>query len=144
MAALGGYDFVTHKPQFSIGYSPTTTTLSCAPPYTLVGTQCQNLNPSDRRLKRDVVHVATLSDGVELYSFRYHWSDTVHVGVMAQDLLEDSRYRHAVSTGEDGFYVVDYDQLDLVMVTLDDWNAHGVDAVVLGTRPAALLSEQAA
>jgi hypothetical protein len=63
---------------------------------------------------------------------------------MAQDLLEDPRFQHAVSTGEDGFYVVDYDQLDLVMVTLEEWNAHGLDAMVLGSRPAAFQSELAA
>jgi hypothetical protein len=143
-AALGGYDFVTHKPQISGGFTPDLSSLSCPSPYTLVGNQCQNLNPSDRRRKRDVVHVATLSDGMKLYSFRYLDSDTVYVGVMAQDLLEDPRWRHAVITGEDGFYVVDYDQLDLVMITLDQWNEHGLDAMVLGSRPAALQSELAA
>jgi hypothetical protein len=63
---------------------------------------------------------------------------------MAQDLLEDPRWRHAVLTGEDGFYLVDYDKLDLTMVTLETWNEHGVEAVVLGSRPAELLTAQAA
>jgi len=138
LAALGGYDFVTQKPQVSVGFAPTFNTLTCPSGYNFNGTDCSSaLNASDRRVKRDVKHIATLNDGVKLYSFRYAWSETVYVGVMAQDLLEDPRFRYAVSTGEDGFYVVDYEQLDLVMVTLEEWNAHGLDAMVLGARPAA-------
>jgi len=141
---LGGYDFTTQKPQVSAGFAPVFTTLTCPSPYTLVGNQCENLNQSDRRMKRDIVHVATLSDGIKLYSFRYAWSDEFHVGVMAQDLLDDPRYAHAVSVGEDGYYRVDYDQLDLVMVTLEQWNEHGLNAIVLGERPARLWVDQAA
>lgn len=44
---------------------------------------------SDRRLKRDIRHVATRSDGLRLYAFKYLWDDTTYVGVMAQDLLRN-------------------------------------------------------
>ncbi len=143
IAALGGYDFLTQKPQVSVGFAPVFT--SCPAGFTLDGGVCDPPpSPSDRRVKRDVVHLATLSDGMKLYSFRYLWSDTVYVGVMAQDLLADPRWAHAVSTGEDGFYAVDYDEIDLVMVTLEQWNAFGLDAVVLGERPAEFWTEQAA
>jgi hypothetical protein len=142
-AALGGYDFLTQKPQVSVGFAPVWTTLTCPPGYSLSGDVCLP-NASDRRVKRDIVHIASLSDGMRLYSFRYLWSDTVYVGVMAQDLLEDSRWSHSVVTGADGFYLVDYDKLDLVMATLDDWNSFGLDAVVLGSRPAEFLATQAA
>ena len=144
IAALGGYDFLTKKPQVSVGFAPVFTTLTCPSPYTVVGDTCQNLNPSDRRRKRDIVHIATLSDGMKLYSFSYLWSDVVYVGVMAQDLLEDPRWSHAVITGEDGFYRVNYDELDLVMVTLETWNEHGLDAMVLRDRPAEFLAAEAA
>jgi len=140
---LGGYDFTTQQPQVSAGYAPVFTTLTCPARLQLQGTTCYPPS-SDRRLKRGIVHIATLSDGIKLYSFRYAWSDEVYVGVMAQDLLDDPRYAHAVSVGEDGFYRVDYDQLDLVMVTLEQWNEHGLDAVVLGERPATLWVDQAA
>ena len=141
---LGGYDFTTQHPQVSVGYAPVFTTLTCAPGETLTNGYCFPPPSSDRRLKRDIVHLATLSDGIKLYSFRYLWSDEYQVGVMAQDLLADPRYAHAVSTDDAGFYRVDYDQLDLVMVTLEQWNEHGLDAVVLGERPARLWVDQAA
>lgn len=41
---------------------------------------------SDARLKRDVVLLARRSDGLGLYSFKYLWSEKVHVGVMAQEV----------------------------------------------------------
>ncbi len=42
--------------------------------------------PSDARLKRDIVLVGRLDDGLGLYRYRYLWSDTVYVGVMAQEV----------------------------------------------------------
>lgn len=144
LAALGGYDFLRHKPQVSAGFAPTPGGQTCPSPYTLRSGDCVNENPSDRRLKRDVTHLATLHDGIKLYSFRYLWSDTVYVGVMAQDLLADRRFSHAVGTSEDGYFVVDYDKLDLVMTTLEDWDNFGLDAIVLGSRPKAFLAERAA
>jgi hypothetical protein len=144
LVLTGGYDFLTQNPQFAVGGGASVGgTMTCPSGYYLSGGVCY-LGASDRRLKRDIVHIATLSDGIKLYAFRYLWSDIVYVGVMAQDLLEDARWRHAVITGEDGFYVVDYDRLDLAMVTLDQWNEHGLDAVVLGSRPAKLLEAEAA
>ena len=144
LAALGGYDFLTQKPQVSVGYAPVFTTLTCPPGWAVSGSICVSTVPSDRRLKRDIVHLATLSDGIKLYSFRYLDSETLYVGVMAQDLLEDPRFRHTVLTGADGFYLVDYDALELTMVTLDVWNAHGLEAMVLGSRQPQFLVEQAA
>ncbi|MEQ1771514.1 MAG: tail fiber domain-containing protein [Devosia sp.] len=142
---LGGYDFLRQAPQISAGYVPTTDGLYCPPGYTLTGGTCvADSQPSDRRLKRDITHVATLNDGIRLYAFRYLWSEDIHVGVMAQDLLEDRRFARTVTTGKDGFYQVDYSMLDLRMVSYDEWTAWGVDAVVLGSRPAKLWIEQAA
>lgn len=125
IAALGGYDFLTRKPQISVGITPGSIILTCPPDYTLNGNICDLDDLSDRRRKRDIVHVATLSDGMKLYSFRYLDSEVLYVGVIAQDLLAEPRWAHAVTTGEDGFYRVDYDAIDLVMVTLDTWNEHG-------------------
>jgi hypothetical protein len=145
IVVTGGYDFLTQHPQVAVGAGPTFGGgLVCPAGYTLSGGLCYPPAPSDRRVKRDIVHLATLSDGIKLYSFRYLWSETVHVGVMAQDLLEDAEWARAVVIGEDGFYMVDYDRLDLMMVTLDQWNEHGVDAVVLGARPAKFLEPVAA
>jgi hypothetical protein len=68
---------------------------------------------SDIRLKRNVVPVATLPNGLQLYSFRYWNDDRTFVGVLAQDLLADGRFRHAVSTSENGYYLVNLGALGL-------------------------------
>ncbi len=85
--------------------------------------------PSDARLKRDVRHVATLENGIRLYSFRYLWDETEFVGVMAQDLLSEPAYRHAVTTLRSGFYGVDYTALGLKMTTLSQWRKLGMSAI---------------
>ncbi len=76
---------------------------------------------SDVRLKRDVEQIATLDNGLKLYSFKYLWDETTYVGIMAQDLLEQAEYRDAVTTGKNGFYAVYYNKLGLKMTTLDQW-----------------------
>ncbi len=84
---------------------------------------------SDIRLKRDVTHLATLSNGIRLYSFRYLWDETRHVGVMAQDLLADPNLHDAVSLHQSGYYMVDYGRLGLRMVTLEEWRMRGPESV---------------
>jgi len=78
---------------------------------------------SDIRLKRDVVPLASLANGIKLYRFRYLWSETVQVGVMAQDLLREPARRGAVILQDDGFYAVDYASLGLRMATFAEWQA---------------------
>ena len=75
------------------------------------------LRGSALRLKRDIVRLLdrTSPSGIPVYSFRYIGDGAdgpVHVGTMAQDLLAMGR-ADAVVTGEDGFYLVDYDALDI-------------------------------
>lgn len=88
------------------------------------------MGPSDRRLKRDIILLATLENGMKLYSFRYIWSDTVYVGLMAQDLLLHREWRAAVVRLPNGFYVVNYAALGLRMTTLEEWSRAGLAAVV--------------
>jgi len=68
---------------------------------------------SDLRLKQDVRPVETLPNGLQLYSFRYWNDDRTFVSVMAQDLLEDERFSHAVIEDESGYYMVDLGALSL-------------------------------
>lgn len=79
---------------------------------------------SDRRLKRDI-HPLTIEHGLQLYSFKYNWSDTVWVGVMAQDIL--TTHPEAVSTiptgRYKGYYQVDYARLGIEFVTLAQWRS---------------------
>lgn len=147
-AILGGYDFLRQKPQLSAGFVPTDEggKYCDEPGYPdLSGGRCYPVSAvSDRRLKRDIVHLGTLHDGMRIYSFRYLWSDETYVGVIAQDLLTDPRWRDAVSLGPEGYYAVAYEMLDLDMATWDDWTRHGLKAVVRGARPAAFLEQVAA
>jgi hypothetical protein len=70
-------------------------------------------------LKRDILRVGRLDNGLPLYRFRYLWSDVVYVGVMAQDVLPVMP--EAVLVGEDGFMRVDYERLGTRMMTWDEW-----------------------
>ena len=68
----------------------------------------QTTAPSDRRIKRDITHVATTAEGLKLYRFRYLGDDTVFEGVMAQDLLENPLFARALVAREGGLFEVDY------------------------------------
>jgi Chaperone of endosialidase len=65
---------------------------------------------SDVRLKRDIAVIGRRNDGLGIYSFRYLWSDTVHVGVMAQEVAlihPEAVVRDPLS----GYLAVDYGRL---------------------------------
>lgn len=76
---------------------------------------------SDIRLKRDITLIGQLDDGLSLYSYRYLWSDTVYVGVMAQEVA--AKMPSAAVMGDDGYLRVDYSKLGLRMRTLEEWQA---------------------
>ena len=77
---------------------------------------------SDVRLKRDIALVGRRDDGLGLYSYRYLWSDTVYVGVMAQEVA--LIYPDAIVRGElDDYLRVDYGRLGARLMTLPDWQA---------------------
>jgi len=77
--------------------------------------------PSDVRLKRDITRIGQLDNGLSLYSYRYLWSDTVYVGVMAQEVALGMP--SAVVKGDDDYLSVDYSKLGLRMRTLEEWQA---------------------
>jgi hypothetical protein len=71
---------------------------------------------SDPRLKRDMHQVGVLENGVKLYSFRY-WNDKrSFIGVNAEELLQDPRFRDAVSVSDKGYYLVNYRALGARLV----------------------------
>jgi endosialidase-like protein len=76
---------------------------------------------SDIRLKRDIAPVGGVADGIGLYRYRYLWSDTIHVGVMAQEVA--AVMPEAVRRGTDGYLRVDYARLGLQAQTWDEWVA---------------------
>ncbi len=75
--------------------------------------------PSDIRLKRDIVRVARTDSGLDLYRFRYNWSEQQYVGVMAQDV--EKLLPAAVTRGADGYLRVNYDLIGLKLMTWDEW-----------------------
>lgn len=84
----------------------------------------QPLFPSDARLKRDITLVARLDDGLGLYRYRYLWSDTVYVGVMAQEVAL-IHPEAVVRSALDKYLRVDYYRLGLKLMTLSEWESKG-------------------
>jgi len=76
---------------------------------------------SDIRLKRDIRQVDRLPNGLALYRYCYLWSDTVYVGVMAQEVAQV--FPDAVAHGADGYLRVDYVRLGLKLETWDEWKS---------------------
>jgi Chaperone of endosialidase len=76
---------------------------------------------SDTSLKGDITQLGELDIGVGLYRYRYLWSDTIYVGVMAQEVAEVMP--GAVQRGADGYMRVDYARLGLRVQTWDQWVA---------------------
>jgi hypothetical protein len=82
---------------------------------------CVSACISDIRLKRDIAPVGRLAGGINLYRYRYLWSDTIHVGVMAHEVAASRP--EAVHGGKDGYLRVDFGHLGLRMQTWDAWVA---------------------
>ena len=99
--------------------------------YKFVNNKCKYTNPSDRRLKRDIHHIATLNNGIKIYAFKYLKTDKVYVGVMAQDLLKNPLWKKAVIKQENGFYFVNYAMLGLRMTTFTEWKNKGAAVIQL-------------
>jgi hypothetical protein len=76
---------------------------------------------SDIRLKRDIAQVGEVDNGIGLYRYRYLWSDTTYVGVMAQEVMAVKP--EAVLCDADGYLRVDYARLGLRLQTWDEWTA---------------------
>jgi hypothetical protein len=75
--------------------------------------------PSDSRVKADLVKVDTHPAGFGLYRFRYLWSETEYVGVIAQEVRE--LMPEAVRCGEDGILRVDYKAIGVDIVRYAAW-----------------------
>ena len=76
---------------------------------------------SDRRLKRDFVLLARLANGLGIYRYRYLWSDTLFVGVIAQEVMAVDPL--AVVLAADGFLRVNYARLGLRMLNWNEWRS---------------------
>jgi hypothetical protein len=69
---------------------------------------------SDKRLKENIKRTGKSPSGIPTYEFNYIGNNNRYSGAMAQDLLGTN----AVSTHESGFYIVNYDEIDVDMKLL--------------------------
>ena len=68
---------------------------------------------SDIRLKTNIQLLGHSDSNIPIYSFKFKNDlNTVYKGVMAQDLLE-MNLNDSVTMGDDGFYSVKYDNIDV-------------------------------
>ena len=74
---------------------------------------------SDTRLKRDIVLLSRLDNGIGIYRYRYVWGDDVYVGVMAQEVADI--VPAAIVRAPDGYLRVDYARLGLHLQTWQEW-----------------------
>jgi Chaperone of endosialidase len=85
--------------------------------------------PSDRRLKRDIVELGVLPNGLHLYRYRYTGDRQYYVGVMAQEVMRVDPA--AVGLNQNGFLGVNYDRLGLRFLTWNDWVSGALHAADL-------------
>ncbi|MBX5237611.1 tail fiber domain-containing protein [Rhizobium sp. NLR22b] len=69
-------------------------------------------------MKTDIRRLGTSAEGIPIYAFRYIWGGPLFVGTMAQDLL--AIRPEAVIATRSGYYMVDYDKLDIAMTSLPE------------------------
>jgi len=74
---------------------------------------------SDITVKRDSIKVGQLDNGLNLYRFKYLWSDKEFVGVMAQEVQEV--LPEAVFQTPDGLLNVDYDMVGTTFMPYSEW-----------------------
>ena len=75
----------------------------------------KNTPRSDRRLKTNIEMIGHSPSNIPIYTFNYKTDLTIkYKGVMAQDLLEMG-ITEPVTMGDDGFYGVDYNKIDVDM-----------------------------
>ena len=83
------------------------------------------LHHSDARLKRDIVALGRLPNGLNIYRFRYVGQNQFYVGVMAQEVA--AIVPDAVVRGSDGYLQVNYDRLGLRLERWEDWSSSRAD-----------------
>lgn len=73
---------------------------------------------SDIRLKQNIMRVGSSLSGIPIYNFNYTGDNTIYQGAMAQDLISMG-YNNAVTIdNKSGYYMVDYDQIDVDMIKI--------------------------
>ena len=72
-------------------------------------------NPlSDERVKENIIKIKYSNSGIPIYHFNYKGDSTTWSGTMAQDLIKLNK-DHAITVGDDGYYRVNYNLIDVDM-----------------------------
>jgi|694.fasta_scaffold04465_2 hypothetical protein len=95
------------------GYNPTDFT---------IGNQNIQWTGSDIRLKREIRFLKKLVNGINLYIFKYIWSDILYVGVMAQEVQRV--IPEAVRANQNGLLSVSYPAIGIKFETYEDWKTN--------------------
>lgn len=74
-----------------------------------IGTLGAGIAMSDRRAKKDIVKIGKLPSGLNVYSFKYVWSDETFEGVMADEVAE--LLPEALGPVIAGYQTVNYDKV---------------------------------
>jgi len=81
---------------------------------------------SDLRTKRNIRYIRRSPRGLKVYRYSYCWDPAEeYEGVMAQDLLQSSTYKHAVHMLPCGLYAVDYSCIDVKLDRITREGAEG-------------------
>ena len=69
---------------------------------------------SDIRLKKQIKFLTNLVEGINLYSFKYLWSDKTYIGLMAQEV--EKIIPEAVVKMDNGYLAINYGMLGINMI----------------------------
>ena len=72
---------------------------------------------SDSRLKENINKVGISKTGIPIYEFNYRGLGDRYRGAMAQDLLKLGK-TDAVNKDNNGFYMVDYNKIDVEFIKI--------------------------
>ena len=72
-----------------------------------IGKAWKSFKLSDIRLKENIQLVGKSPSGINIYRFKYKDTDGMYEGVMAQEVP------WAAEIGNDGYYMVDYNKVDV-------------------------------
>ena len=73
---------------------------------------------SDIRLKQNIRLIGSSNNGIPIYNFSYIGDNTIYQGAMAQDLISMGYNSAVTKDNKSGYYVVDYDQIDVDMIKI--------------------------
>ena len=84
---------------------------------------------SERRIKRNIEKLLTLSNGLGLYSFQYKNDPNTYVGLMADELAKSKTFKPFVIHMGEGSYAINYEKLGIHPITYETFEKEGLAAL---------------